>query len=147
MSGYLMWFIFATILIIAEIFTAGFFVACIGIAAIFSGIIAWIFPHNYILQWVVFILGNFIMFVYIRRMVIKYLYKTEKEVKTNIYGIIGKEGMVIEKISPENPGYVKIYGDRWRAITSDDAIIEKGEKVKIIKVEGNTVTVEKIEGE
>lgn len=54
--------------------------------------------------------------------------------------------LVIETINnKEGTGLVKINGDVWRAFAEDDEeVIEKGEHVKILKVEGAHVVVKKV---
>jgi len=45
----------------------------------------------------------------------------------------------------EGKGLIKVGGDVWRAYSSNDEVkIERGEKVKIIKVEGAHVVVERV---
>ncbi len=145
MSIPVIWIVIGIVLIVLEIFTAGFFIACVGVSALVTGLFAFLMPENYLFQWGLFALFNAIMFAYVRKIVIKYLYKN-KDVKTNIYGIIGKEGIVEEDIDPNSSkGYVKIYGDMWKARSENGEIIHKGEKVIIVSVEGNEVKVKKSE--
>ncbi len=57
--------------------------------------------------------------------------------------IIGKEGEVIEEINPQ--GRVKVKGEDWSAKSAQGEVIKEGSKVKVIKIEGNTLTVTKVE--
>jgi len=59
--------------------------------------------------------------------------------KTNSDSIIGKSGLVVTEITPDQPGQIKIEGEVWRA--ESDKIIEKGKKVTIESVSGVTVKV------
>ncbi len=63
--------------------------------------------------------------------------------------IAGKENMIdligITKTELNPNGQISVQGEIWRAATSDNEPINKGEKVKIIKVEGLTLIVQKIE--
>lgn len=57
--------------------------------------------------------------------------------KTNIEGIIGTEGKVLEQIDNFNQkGAVLLDGKQWTARSVDDAIIEVGEKVYVVKISG-----------
>ena len=47
------------------------------------------------------------------------------------------------KIDSTNSGTVKLYADLWKARTEDESVIEAGEKVRVIRIEGNTVIVSK----
>ena len=62
-----------------------------------------------------------------------------KKVTTGNEGIVGESGMAQSKISPE--GNVKVHGEIWKA--TSDALIKKGEKVRIVSVEGLVLKVEK----
>ena len=62
-----------------------------------------------------------------------------KKITTGNEGIVGKSGMAQSKISPE--GNVKVHGEIWKA--TSDALIKKGEKVRIVSVEGLVLKVEK----
>lgn len=58
---------------------------------------------------------------------------------TNIDAIVGKTGIVIKKIGPNDVGQVKVNGEVWRAQASRD--IEPGANVVIHSVSGVTLTV------
>jgi len=59
--------------------------------------------------------------------------------KTGSEALIGLEVEVVKELNPR--GYVKVYQETWPAKNIDEEIISKGEKVEIIKVEGNTLIV------
>lgn len=63
-----------------------------------------------------------------------------EKVKTGAETLIGKKGEVIEKLDPR--GRVKVNGETWAAV--GDKKIGKEEKVKILKVDGNTLKVKKV---
>lgn len=62
-----------------------------------------------------------------------------KKVTTGNEGIIGESGIAQSRISPE--GNVKVHGEIWKAIS--DELIKKGEKVRIVSVDGLVLKVEK----
>ena len=51
---------------------------------------------------------------------------------------------MIQPISPESAGYVKLYGDEWKALSRFGDIFPVGTRVVIVKVDGNKVLVEPI---
>ncbi len=53
--------------------------------------------------------------------------------------LVGKIGEVVEKI--DSQGGVIVEKELWSAVSKDKQVIKKGEKVKIISVKGNTLTV------
>lgn len=63
-----------------------------------------------------------------------------RKTKTGIEGLIGEKGEAITDINPE--GKILIQGEIWNAYSKEP--IKKGEKVKVVKVEGLTLKVEKI---
>ena len=64
--------------------------------------------------------------------------------KSNADSMIGKEVVVSETIEGQT-GYVKLFGDEWRAVSKTSESIAVGARVKILKIDGNKVIVEKIE--
>ncbi|MFQ5772434.1 MAG: nodulation protein NfeD [bacterium] len=63
-----------------------------------------------------------------------------KKVTTGTAGIIGEKGVAQTKISPE--GKVNVHGEIWKAMS--DQKIKKGEKIRVVSVDGLTLKVEKI---
>ncbi|AFN04315.1 nodulation protein NfeD [Pyrococcus furiosus DSM 3638] len=53
--------------------------------------------------------------------------------------MIGSEGTVVEELNPE--GMIKVRGELWKARSKDGEKIEKGEKVKVVGMEGLTLIV------
>ena len=77
----------------------------------------------------------------------KYLEKKikTKAVPTNADAVIGKIGIVTENIDNINfKGQVKIDGQIWSARTKDTSLLEKGDTVRILAIEGVKLIVEKI---
>jgi membrane protein implicated in regulation of membrane protease activity len=64
---------------------------------------------------------------------------------SNADGLKGQVGTVEEEINPsQNKGYIKIYGDSWRAITLDGSIVPVGARVKVERLDGNKVFVSRV---
>jgi membrane-bound serine protease (ClpP class) len=62
------------------------------------------------------------------------------KVTTGAEGIVGEKGIAQTKISPE--GNVSVHGEIWKAFS--DNTIKKGEKIRVVAVEGLRLKVEKI---
>ena len=61
----------------------------------------------------------------------------KETVKTNVYSIIGKTGIVTNEInSIENLGQVKIDGEIWSAIGENNSAIAEGTEVEIKEIKG-----------
>ena len=83
------------------------------------------------------ILGIAILFIIIGRGVVRTL-KTKP--KTGPEALIGLEAEVIKELNPI--GQVRLREEIWQAKSIKDEIIPKNSKVKIVKIEGNTLFVE-----
>lgn len=56
--------------------------------------------------------------------------------------MVGKRAVVTEAIAADGQsGYVKLYGDTWRAIGPQGSTIAKGQTVTITAIDGNKVIV------
>ena len=135
------WLLISGICLIIESFTLGFFVFWFSIGVIFA-LITSLFTTNIIIQSTVFVITSTILLLLTKPLIKKFV-KTPQTKPTNVYGIIGKEGIVIETIDSLNgTGKVKIKGELWSAIS--DYNIEKGETIKVLSVNGVKLKVEKI---
>ena len=135
------WLIISGICLIVESFTLGFFVFWFSIGAIFA-LITSLFTTNIIIQSTVFVITSTLLLLLTKPLIKKFV-KTPKTKPTNVYRIIGKEGIVLETIESLNgTGKVKVNGELWSAIS--DSNIEKDEKIKVISVNGVKLKVEKI---
>jgi len=62
-----------------------------------------------------------------------------KKITTGNEGMVGENGVAQSKISPE--GNVKVHGEIWKA--TSDILIKKGDRVRIVSLEGLVLKVEK----
>jgi len=78
-------------------------------------------------------------------LVLRYLVKHDntKELPTNMHALIGQKARVIEPISMNQAGSVKIYGDTWLAREKNDHEVPSGHEVTIVDVQGCHVIVKK----
>lgn len=141
MDAYQIWLIVAIVLVILEIMTAGFGVICFAIGAAFSALIAGL-GGNITWQVVVFAVVSLLTFIFLRPVVMRFLDKKSKDVKTNADAIIGRKGIVSERIDAEqHTGRVAVDGDDWKAVSEDGSVIEKGVSVEIVKLDSIILTV------
>ncbi len=61
---------------------------------------------------------------------------------TNVDALIGKNGVVVKKITEKTPGQVKLEGETWRA--ESDSTIDENETVRVKSVSGVTISVGKV---
>ncbi|MBO8139827.1 MAG: NfeD family protein [Thermosipho sp. (in: Bacteria)] len=127
-----------------EIVTPTFFIFWFGLGGIAAALVAY-FVGNTIWELVTFIVVSSILVLLTRPLVNKMTGGQPR--KINVDEIIGKKALVIEEIDNKSgKGIVKINGDTWRAFSVNDEVkIKKGEYVKILRVEGAHLVVEKHE--
>ena len=134
------WLIIAGSCLVAEIFTAGFLIFWFAVGALISMIVSF-FTTNIIIQTTVFVVSSTIL-IFATKPFVKKFSKDEDTVKTNIYSIIGKTGIVTEEInSIHSKGQVKVSGEIWSADSKIDVIIPKDSKVEVLEVKGVKVIV------
>ncbi len=145
MSMWHIWLIAALMFFIIEIFTAGIAVICFSFGSI-GAVVSAACGANFTCQVLIFAIVSLLSFIFLRPLIIKLFGKKGKaEVKTNAEAIIGRTGIVSERIcDKENTGRVKVDGDDWKAVSDDLSTIEAGQKVRIVKLDSIIVTVQRI---
>lgn len=141
MQAYQIWLIIAILLLIFEICSATFGAICFAIGAGFSALAAGL-GANLTWQIVIFAVVSLLTFVFLRPVVMRFLERKSKDVKTNADALIGRKGVVSERIdATQHTGRVAIDGDDWKAVSDDGSVIEKGTTVEIVKLDSIIVTV------
>ena len=133
------WLSIVVALAILEIAT----VNLVSIWFVVSGVLAMItslFTDNIIIQASIFIIFGIIFMLLTKKIVKKIIPNKEK---TNLDRIIGMTGIVISKITKNKPGEVKVDGKHWSATSK--VPLEKGEVVKILKMNGVKLEVKRWE--
>jgi membrane protein implicated in regulation of membrane protease activity len=137
-----LWTIFALVMGIGEMFTAGFFLLPFAIGAAGAAILAWI-GVNLLAQWLVFFGLSAFAFAYLRKFMGRQDAAGQPAVGANRW--IGQVGVVLETIDPDTGrGMVRILNEEWRA--SAPGVIEAGSKISVTEIRGTRLLVEKIEG-
>ena len=134
------WFIAFVILLIIELVTVNLVTIWFAIGAV-AAIITTIFTDSILIQSIVFVVVSVIALL-ITKPLIKKFKKFEVE-PTNSDRVIGKVGDVTKKIEKNKYGEVKVYGNTWTA--SSKEVIEVGERVKVLSIDGVKLIVEKEE--
>ena len=144
MQLYQIWLIVAIILVIIEICTVAFGSICFAIGAAFSALAAGL-GLGLTWQIVIFTLVSLLTFIFLRPIAIRFLDKKSKNVRTNADALVGRKGIVSERIDAvQHTGRVAIDGDDWKAVSNDSSVIEKGAEVEIIKRDSIILTVKSL---
>ena len=131
------WICLIIVLSIIEASTVGLVCVWYIVSAMLALIISF-FVEEFMIQFGVFVLVGTILLISTRKFLKNKLVTKEK---TNLDRIIGMRGVVTEDIGDLVIGEVLVDGKRWSAIA--DVPIKKGEKVKIVKIEGVKLVVER----
>ncbi len=137
---WIFWLVLVIILSVIEIAT----VNLVSIWFVASGIVVMIlsfFICDVAIESTIFaILG--ILLLLVTRPIVARL-KSKDNAKTNLDRIIGEDAIVTEDITKNTVGEVKIDGKRWSAISKNKCL--KGDTVKVLKIDGVKLIVEKEE--
>ncbi len=139
------WFIAGISFITLETLIPGFVIAGVGIACLFAALGAYVgMGHG--LQGLILFTGAGLFFLTIRPIVMKYLYASNSDTRTNTAALIGKIAIVTKPIVPHTTeGRVSVEGSSWIGISLDNTNIEQGEITEIVEVSGTTLTVKRKE--
>lgn len=144
MEDWLIWFLAAIALLVAEMFTAGFWLACLAVGAAVAGFLGLVPGLGFITQGIAFAFSSVVSMVGLRPKLMHYFQLGPgTELRTGVDALLGKTGIVTERIGPGSAGRVKVEGEDWRGASSDASVIEPGTPVTIIQVDGTTLMVEK----
>lgn len=138
------WIIAGVVLLIVEVVTPGFVVACFGIGCLVAGLVS---PLGVGLLWeiVVFCVASLVLLVTLRPLVARHLAPKGGELKTNVDALVGKRGVVTEAIEPvRDTGRVLVGGDDWRAASEAEDPIAAATPVVVVRVDGARVIVKPV---
>ena len=136
--NWIFWLVLVIVLSFVEIAT----VSLVSIWFVASGIVAMILSFfiedTAIITTIFILLGIFLLVI--SRPIVNKLRSKDNE-KTNLDRIIGETAIVTEDIKKNEVGEVKVDGKRWSAISKEKCL--KGDTVKILKIDGVKLIVEK----
>ncbi len=144
--AYILWIILGVVLIIAEIFTLGFVLLFFGIGALAAALAGGL-GFGFGLQFLVFASVSIALTAMSRTIFAKYFSQDdENAVKMGMDSLPGQIGTVtLESKGALQEGAVKVYGSTWTAFPIDDTPLIQGEKVEVVRVQGSSIYVQKIE--
>jgi len=139
------WMVLAAICIVAEIFTAGFFILWFGIGALAAGLLS-LLGVGVGWQWAAFVVVSGVLFAVSRRFAERFTKQQPPGIGADRF--IGKRGMVLETIdNRENTGRVRIDKEEWRADSETGEDIPKGQRVEVTRVDGTHMIVKPVDEE
>ena len=136
--NWIFWLVLVIVLSFVEIAT----VSLVSIWFVASGIVAMILSFfiedTAIITTIFILLGIFLLVI--SRPIVNKLRSKDNE-KTNLDRIIGETAIVTEDIKKNVVGEVKVDGKRWSAVSKEKCL--KGDTVKVLKIDGVKLIVEK----
>lgn len=136
--NWIFWLVLVIVLSFVEIAT----VSLVSIWFVASGIVAMILSFfiedTAIITTIFILLGIFLLVI--SRPIVNKLRSKDNE-KTNLDRIIGAAAIVTEDIKKNVVGEVKVDGKRWSAVSKEKCL--KGDTVKVLKIDGVKLIVEK----
>ncbi len=141
---WLIWVIISILCLILELTSGDFFILCFAIGAAVGAIIA---GCGLSLTWqiIMFAVVSALSLLLVRPALLKKLHKPHRERLSNADAMIGQEGRVSEPIIAHGYGRVAIDGDDWKAVSIDGGPIEKGARVRVVKLDSIILTVEAVD--
>lgn len=144
MEPWQIWLIAAALLAAIEVMTTSFFMLWFAIGAVAAGVAALV-GAELAIQGSVFVLVSLLLVLFTRPLISKFVKLKDDDAKTNLEGLPGRNCVALEDFNRGlgNHGLVKLGGDIWSAISINDQIITKGDQLKVVRVEGVKLIVEK----
>lgn len=145
MSDWQIWIVAAALLLVAEMFTPGFWLASVAVGCLAAGV-AGLLPIGLLGQVLVFAATTVGSLFGLRPVLVRrFLHARGMEVRTNVEALVGKSGVVTKRIDPvTRVGRVAVEGEDWRgALLEGGSAVEPGTRVIVVQVDGSTLVVEK----
>ncbi len=139
---WIVWMILAAFFIIAEIFTAGFFILWFGVGAAAAGGMA-LLGVGFAWQLLVFIIVSLALFLASRKFAERVTHEQPPGIGADRF--LEQECVVLEEIdNTKNTGRVRLKMEEWRAKSEDDSVIPVLSKVKVVRVDGTHLIVKSL---
>jgi len=139
MPDWVPWIIGAAVLVVGEVFTLGFILGPVALAALAAALVAGL-GGGLGLQLAVFIVGAVASLAIVRPLAARHLH-VPAHTRTGAARLVGARAVVLERVDADH-GTVKIGGEVWTARPyDDDQAFEPGTRVDVLKIEGATALV------
>jgi membrane protein implicated in regulation of membrane protease activity len=139
MELWAIWLILAGILVVVEMLTLTFYLLWLGIGAVVAAVIDWIWPGSLVLELVALCIVALILTIFTGPLTRRF--HSSRGFKDAVDELVGKQGIVLEEVTGEAPGIVKIGNETWSAVSNEPLL--KGESVKVVSRGSAVLQVEK----
>ncbi len=139
MPDWVLWVVLAALLAAGEVFTLGFFLGPIALAAVLAAVAAAV-GAGIELQVAAFAVASLASLAIVRPIAKRHL-RTPGSLRTGTAALVGATAVVVERVDAAG-GRVKIGGEIWSARSYDeDAVIDPGTRVSVLEIRGATALV------
>lgn len=148
---WILWCVLGAVLIVAEIFTAGFVLFWFGIGALAAAFAALVGVNSLALQFLIFAAVSVGLTAASRTIFVNYFSreKTGNSLKTGVDSLPGKVGTVVSSSRGAlREGAVKVFGSTWTAYPAEgEDPLEAGERVMVESVQGASIYVRRVDAD
>jgi membrane protein implicated in regulation of membrane protease activity len=142
---WLLWMILAAILVVGEVFTAGFFLLWFGVGAAVAGVLALV-GLGAAWQWGSFVVVSGVLFAVSRRFADRFSRAQPPGIGADRF--IGRTGIVLEDVNNvSNTGRIRVDKEEWRAESATGLPILAGTRVKVERLDGAHMVVRTLDAE
>ena len=135
----MIWLVAAAALAAGEVFTLGFFLGPLALAAGLAAIPAAL-GAGPLLQFTVFILASIASLAIFRPIARRHM-RTPPQLRTGTAALVGERAQVIERVDAGG-GAVRLRGEVWSARAYDEeTVLEPGQRVEVMQIDGATALV------
>ena len=139
MEAWVLWMVAAGALAVGEMFTLGFFLGPVAIAAVLAAVVALV-GGGVALQVATFVAASVATLALLRPVARRHL-RTPARIRTGTAALVGAKATVLERVDAGG-GQVKIDGEVWSARAYDeDTVLEPGARVDVMEIRGATALV------
>ena len=135
----LFWLVLFVVLALFELVTVNLVSIWFSLGALITTFVS-LATDNLMIPLAVFTISSILLLLLTKPFVKKM--KKRDVVPTNLDRVIGKVGVVTEKIEKDGIGEVKVLGKKWSAYS--DKEVEENSKVKVLSINGVKLKVEEI---
>lgn len=139
MPDWVVWLLVAVVLAVGEVFTLGFFLGPVALAAALAAVAAaaGLGPE---VQVATFALASLASLLVVRPVARRHL-RTPARLRTGAAALVGAEAVVVERVDRDG-GTVRLRGEVWSARSFDaERAFEPGAHVEVMQIEGATAVV------
>jgi membrane protein implicated in regulation of membrane protease activity len=137
------WLVLAAALYIGEMISLTFFLLPFGIGASVA-FLSVLFGAEVWLQWVLFVVVSIVALIALRPAYKHLVHKADKA-KVGVDRLIGMTGKIIEGNAPSGEMRARVAREVWNVSTDGDDTYAVDTRVKVLRVEGVHLIVEKVE--